>query len=116
MVGPARPATCVVAVWLVCFGPIGTSEAGLVVGWGDDESGQASPPPGDPPPVNNARGKGGDDVTPKPIDVLSKDSLAAIASIGKTPDEYYQRQGYKGGWKEFWEKRGKEYFSEPAVT
>ena len=58
----------------------------------------------------------GDDTTPKPADVLSRDSLAAIAAIGKTPDEYYQNRGYKGGWKEFWEKRGKEYFGEPTVA
>jgi hypothetical protein len=53
---------------------------------------------------------------PKPAEVLSRDSLAAIESVGKTPDEYYKRQGYAGGWAEFWEKRGEAYFGKPATT
>lgn len=77
----------------------------------------ATPAPGTPPPSANARSKDskGNEV-PKPSEVLSRDSLAALEGVGKTPDEYYKSRGYAGGWTEFYEKRGKEYFGAPATT
>lgn len=79
---------------------------------------KASPPPGDPPPVNNARTKDSKgNLVPKPSEVLSKDSLAAMEAVGKTPDEYYKSlgRGYKG-WADFYEKRGEEYFGKPDAA
>ena len=64
-----------------------------------------------PPPTNNGRNtQYKDGEVPNPEDVLSKDSIAAMRSIGKDPDTYYKNLGYTG-WKDFWEKRGKEYFA-----
>lgn len=60
---------------------------------------------------NGGTGKGG---VPRPDKVLSKDAIEAMRSVGKDPDAYYKGMGYKGGWAEFWEKRGKEYFGEAA--
>lgn len=53
---------------------------------------------------------GGDDI-PKPRDVLSSSALAAIKTKGMTVDAYYQKLGYTD-WADFWEKRGKNYFSD----
>jgi len=64
-----------------------------------------------PPPANNGRTtQYKDGEVPNPEDVLSKDSIAAMRSVGKDPDTYYKNLGYSG-WKDFWEKRGKEYFA-----
>jgi hypothetical protein len=47
--------------------------------------------------------------TPKPVDVLGKDTMAALKMAGRTPDEHYKSIGYKG-WDDFYEKTGKGYF------
>jgi len=69
----------------------------------------------DPSNANNAReeGKKGNGTTPKPEEILSKESISAMSTVGKTPDEYYKGMGY-AGWNDFWEKRGKEYFGDAA--
>jgi len=66
------------------------------------------------PDGQNARTAGanyGKDI-PSPKDILGADALAALRTKGVTVDEYYKKQGYKGGWPEFWEKRGKAYFGD----
>ncbi len=65
---------------------------------------EAAQPNNDEPTAGSrAEGSQGDQ-TPKPEDVLSADALNSIASVGKTPDTYYQGMGYKG-WEDYYEKR-----------
>lgn len=49
---------------------------------------------------------------PDPKKILGSDAMAALRTKGTSVDDYYRKQGYKGGWPEFWEKRGKVYFGE----
>lgn len=48
---------------------------------------------------------------PAPKEVLSANALNAIRAKGQTVDEYYKRLGYDG-WADFYEKTGKEHFSD----
>jgi hypothetical protein len=47
---------------------------------------------------------------PEPSKYLNAENIQAIRAKGQTVDEYYRSLSYKGGWAEFWEKRGKAYF------
>jgi len=60
---------------------------------------------GNPPAGGGSRNNGGVDNgdTPKPEDVLSPNAIAAIASVGKTPDQYYKGLGHDG-WAGYYQK------------
>lgn len=71
---------------------------------------RASEEPPNPEPGANSRASGNEnDTIPNPEAVLSKDTMRALRTAGKTVDQHYQALGYKG-WTDFYEKRGKEYF------
>lgn len=57
------------------------------------------------PPGNNGRNgqRGGEDI-PKAEEFLSQTSLDAISSAGKTPDEYFRRQGFEDGFAGWYKK------------
>jgi len=49
---------------------------------------------------------------PLPKDVLGTEALKALKMKGVSVDQHYQNMGYKGGWPEYWEKTGRDYFGE----
>ena len=71
----------------------------------------ASELPGNVPTGGNSRTQNADgtDTIPEASKILSPGAVAAMRSVGKTPDTYYQGLGYKG-WDDFYEKKGKSYF------
>jgi hypothetical protein len=59
---------------------------------------------GAPPGGNNGRTTPADPSVPDPEKFLKPETLAAITSVGKTPDEYFKGVGYKGGYTEWYKK------------
>lgn len=77
---------------------------------------EAANPPAPPPPGNSRSSNAKPGTIPTPKEVLSSGALAAISLKGITVDEYYKKMGYKGGWADFYEKRGKTYFGESEAA